>query len=242
MKFFRDSINTKAGFTLVELMVVVGIVGVLARIATVRYQSYAARARLTEAKVALGNGYAAMHSYYAENSTFTGCLNNAGFSMDSNQRRYFTIGYGTIAVNVCGPNGGASCMGFAWTAAGATSATCAAAEGQSYFTRNAFFTIAIGAATTELSSISAISKDSFVIGAYGDPGANVVSMPSMIPTAYADGELSKPMFVGLSSDGSFSCKGSDEDCQHFRRPLNDSAGPRTRERLRGASLFATSDL
>src|SRR4051812_49135342 len=84
------------GFTLVELMVVVAIIGVLAAIAIPNYTRYQARARQSEAKVNLAGLYTAEQSYYAEQGTFSSCLSNIGFDLNdqanATTRRYYAVG------------------------------------------------------------------------------------------------------------------------------------------------------
>ena len=58
--------NRGAGFTLIELMIVVVILGVLAAIATVGYRKYIARARLTEASAMLAEMKSKEEMYFLE--------------------------------------------------------------------------------------------------------------------------------------------------------------------------------
>jgi type IV pilus assembly protein PilA len=60
----------EAGFTLVELMIVVAIVGVLAAIAIPNFMSYQARSRRSEAYVNLSAVARSQKSYFAEKDTF----------------------------------------------------------------------------------------------------------------------------------------------------------------------------
>lgn len=46
--------KNSAGFTLIELMMVTGIIGILASVALPAYENYAAKARVTEGVNALG--------------------------------------------------------------------------------------------------------------------------------------------------------------------------------------------
>jgi prepilin-type N-terminal cleavage/methylation domain-containing protein len=58
------------GFTLLELMIVVTIVGVLATVAIPMFQMVPERSKATEAMTALGLIRSAMRIYYAEHGTF----------------------------------------------------------------------------------------------------------------------------------------------------------------------------
>ena len=135
-----NKMRSTEGFTLVELMVVVAIIGILAAIAIPNYQKYQAKARQSEAKIALAAVYTAEKSYAVENSTYTSCLAQIGFTPDGfggTAKLYYTVGFGDAAAgaNNCGPNGGASCLAYQWNGAAAGTA-CAAANGTTVFNAN----------------------------------------------------------------------------------------------------------
>lgn len=67
--------RNQRGFTLVELMIVVIIVGILAAVAIPMYQGATERAKASEAVAALGTIRGAMRVYYAEHGTYV----NANF-------------------------------------------------------------------------------------------------------------------------------------------------------------------
>jgi len=90
------------GFSLVELMVVVGIIGLLAAIAVPKLQVFTAKAKQSEAKSLLAQINTALQGYYAENSTYTNDLGAIGISgcvdsMVTNQgggiQRRYTCGF-----------------------------------------------------------------------------------------------------------------------------------------------------
>lgn len=56
--------NTQKGFTLIELMIVVAIIGILAAIAIPAYTDYTARAKITEAVGALASAKTSVSEYY----------------------------------------------------------------------------------------------------------------------------------------------------------------------------------
>lgn len=60
------------GFSLMELMIVVGIAGILAAVAMPAYQDYVERTRRGDAQAALMALASAMERYYVDNHTFVG--------------------------------------------------------------------------------------------------------------------------------------------------------------------------
>ena len=93
-----------SGFTLVELMIVIAIIGVLAAIALPAYQDYVKQAKRADAKSALLSVQLAEEKYRANNTTY-GTLPQIGASATSPDGNY------TIEV------GGLSATAYAATAA-----------------------------------------------------------------------------------------------------------------------------
>ena len=65
------------GFTLIELMIVVAIIGILAAIAIPAYQNYTIRAQVTEGLTLAGAWKASIAEYYANNGAFPTCSSAA---------------------------------------------------------------------------------------------------------------------------------------------------------------------
>ncbi len=57
--------NNQKGFTLIELMIVIAIVGILAAVALPAYQDYTIRAKLAEPMAFLSEAKSSMYEYYA---------------------------------------------------------------------------------------------------------------------------------------------------------------------------------
>ena len=60
------------GFTLLELLVVVLVVGILASIAIPQYNDYTTRGKLAEATAALSDGRIKMEQFFQDNRTYAG--------------------------------------------------------------------------------------------------------------------------------------------------------------------------
>ncbi|MBH5610764.1 pilin [Neisseria meningitidis] len=66
------------GFTLIELMIVIAIVGILAAVALPAYQDYTARAQVSEAILLAEGQKSAVTEYYLNHGTWPGDNNSAG--------------------------------------------------------------------------------------------------------------------------------------------------------------------
>lgn len=64
--------KTQQGFTLIELMIVVAIIGILAAVALPAYQDYTVRAKVSELLLAASNAKVAVSEFAQSENTLTG--------------------------------------------------------------------------------------------------------------------------------------------------------------------------
>jgi type IV pilus assembly protein PilA len=74
----KSQIARQQGFTLIELMIVIAIVGILAAIALPAYQDYTVRARLSEALAVAAEGKTSIAEYTAANRLLPASALSAG--------------------------------------------------------------------------------------------------------------------------------------------------------------------
>jgi len=82
----------QGGFTLIELMIVVGIIGILVAIAAPNFARYQAKARQSEAKLALSAMYSSEKSFYSEYSSYISSMDGIGYQPEGS-RRFYAVGW-----------------------------------------------------------------------------------------------------------------------------------------------------
>lgn len=70
----KKTLKNQAGFTLIELMIVVAIIGILAAVAIPQYQNFTKKSKSSEAKIALDAIITSQAAFFAEQDAFAATL------------------------------------------------------------------------------------------------------------------------------------------------------------------------
>jgi type IV pilus assembly protein PilA len=180
MNFSKRMLGNK-GFTLVELMVVVAIIGLLSAVAIPNFRKYQAKSKTSEAKLQLASIYSAMQSFYSDFDNYGSCLNQMGYDVGAETNsRYYATGFAAASAtyNLMAVSNGAvaACTnGVAWSSVLAVPAASGA------------FSFAAGKQVGGVSALSVLASagytnyaTGFTAGAVGliDSGFTTVALAS----------------------------------------------------------------
>lgn len=116
------------GFTLIELMIVVAIIGILAAIAIPNFLRYQAKSKQSEAKTNLSGIFTSQTSYFGDNNSYAATFALMGYTLAGNAKTYaFSVdGTNILGLTTLNTSGTNCAIGTGSPAATATAFTATA--------------------------------------------------------------------------------------------------------------------
>lgn len=90
----KKLLSNPKGFTLVELMVVVAIIGILSAIAVPNFKKYQAKSKQSEAKIQLAAVYSTEVGANSDYDTYASCILDLGY--DRPPKGYYIVGFTAV--------------------------------------------------------------------------------------------------------------------------------------------------
>lgn len=106
----------QGGFTLIELMITVAIIGILAAIAYPSYTAHVEKSRRADAKVALNELVQRQESYFLRNFSYASTLAQLGYAGTDSPDGHYTLAIASVTPSACAGTNASRCSAYTLSA------------------------------------------------------------------------------------------------------------------------------